>query len=175
LLAWLVPGLGHWYQGRRAKAALFFVLLMGTFGYGVYLGGDSQIGWGRVVYATWRPDDRRWQYFCQLPAGLAAMPALVQAVRVETGHKPWSSGFMAPPALNPAAGPTLADIAKRLGRYFELGTVYTMIAGLLNVLVIYDAWGGPVGGKPPAEAAASNGPSADNRRSRRPGEPGKTK
>jgi hypothetical protein len=31
-----------------------------------------------------------------------------------------------------------------LNRYFEFGTVYTMIAGLLNVLAIYDAWGGPV-------------------------------
>ena len=31
-----------------------------------------------------------------------------------------------------------------LRRFFELGTVYTMIAGLLNILAIYDAWGGPV-------------------------------
>jgi hypothetical protein len=28
--------------------------------------------------------------------------------------------------------------------YFELGTVYTMIAGLLNILAIYDAFGGPL-------------------------------
>ena len=27
---------------------------------------------------------------------------------------------------------------------FEIGTIYTVIAGLLNVLAIYDAWGGPV-------------------------------
>ena len=33
---------------------------------------------------------------------------------------------------------------KELHRYLELGIVYTMIAGLLNVLAIYDAWGGPV-------------------------------
>jgi hypothetical protein len=50
---------------------------------------------------------------------------------------------------------------KELNRYLELGMVYTMIAGLLNVLAIYDAWGGPVqleeeddegpeGEKPPA-------------------------
>ena len=32
----------------------------------------------------------------------------------------------------------------KMGPYFELGTVYTLIAGLLNVLAIYDAWGGPV-------------------------------
>ena len=33
LLAWLIPGLGHWYQGRRAKAVLFFVCIMGLFAY----------------------------------------------------------------------------------------------------------------------------------------------
>ena len=27
---------------------------------------------------------------------------------------------------------------------FELGTLYTMVAGLLNVLAIYDAYAGPV-------------------------------
>ena len=26
LLAWMVPGLGHWYQGRRAKAVPVFRL-----------------------------------------------------------------------------------------------------------------------------------------------------
>ena len=58
-LAWLVPGLGHLYQGRRAKAALFFVCIMGTFIYGCYLGGSKELGWGRVVYFSWRPGDKR--------------------------------------------------------------------------------------------------------------------
>jgi hypothetical protein len=31
----------------------------------------------------------------------------------------------------------------QLGFYYDLGTVFTMIAGLLNVLAIWDAWGGP--------------------------------
>jgi hypothetical protein len=30
------------------------------------------------------------------------------------------------------------------GSMFDLGTVFTMIAGLLNVLVVFDAWGGPM-------------------------------
>ena len=30
------------------------------------------------------------------------------------------------------------------GWYYDLGTVFTMIAGLLNVLVVFDAWGGPM-------------------------------
>lgn len=146
-LAWLIPGLGHLYQGRTAKAILFFVCIMSTFAYGVYLGGNSELGWGRVVYASWRPGDRRLPYLCQIGVGLPAFPAMVQAVRVRNGHQPWLNGFMAPPRLEefPADGrPTVDMLHKKLHRFFELGTVYTMVAGLLNVLAIYDAWGGPV-------------------------------
>ncbi len=44
--------------------------------------------------------------------------------------------------------PTENELHRQLHRYFELGTVYTMIAGLLNILAIYDAWGGPVFSEP---------------------------
>jgi Family of unknown function (DUF6677) len=146
--AWLIPGAGHWYQGRRSKAVLFFVCIMGTFVYGLYLGG------GRVVYASWRPDDHRLPYLCQIGVGVAAMPALVQAYRARSGqHFLQDSRFMVPPDLKKrevSGANELDDLQKRLGRYFELGTVYTMIAGLLNVLVIYDAWGGPA--EPPLPA-----------------------
>ena len=40
--------------------------------------------------------------------------------------------------------PTLDKLLHDLNRYFELATFYTMIAGLLNVLAIYDALSGPV-------------------------------
>ncbi|MDZ4819994.1 MAG: DUF6677 family protein [Planctomycetota bacterium] len=32
----------------------------------------------------------------------------------------------------------------RYGAAYELGTVFTMIAGLLNILVVFDAWAGPM-------------------------------
>jgi len=160
-LAWLIPGLGHLYQGRTAKAVLYFVCIMGTFVYGLYLGGSSDLGWGRVVYASWRPQDRRLPYLCQVGIGLPAMPALIQANRVQKEKEPLLGGFMAPPALgvghfnrdrqrDPNGGfdelgqPTLHTLNKKLHSFFELGTVYTMIAGLLNLLVVFDAWGGPV-------------------------------
>jgi len=157
-LAWLIPGLGHLYQGRRAKAALFFVCIMGIFAYGCYLGGSSEMGWGRVVYFSWRLGDKRLPYICQVGAGLPALPALVQASRMSNDRKVWLGGFMAPPVpaspensalpADPegpnAAQPTAHTLHRRLHRYFELGTVYTMIAGLLNILAVYDAWGGPV-------------------------------
>ncbi|MGH7135791.1 MAG: DUF6677 family protein [Pirellulales bacterium] len=139
-LAWLMPGLGHWYQGRRHKAVIFFVCIFGTFVYGLYLGE------GRVVYASWRDDDRRLSYFAQVGVGLPALPALIQARRAKPIQFPFCKDFMAPPQVAPegAAHPDDLDkLHKRLNHYWELGWVYTVIAGLLNVLAIYDAWGGP--------------------------------
>jgi hypothetical protein len=40
---------------------------------------------------------------------------------------------------------------RELGSFFDLGTVFTMIAGLLNVLAIWDAWGGPAQPAPKVE------------------------
>ena len=157
-LAWLIPGLGHWYQGRAAKACLFFVCIMGTFLYGIYLGGSSELGWGRVVYFSRRGEDWRLPYLCQVGVGLPALPALVQANRVSNGREPLFGGFMAPPPLvgglhgldrghDQFGQPTLDTLHKQLHHYFELGTVYTMIAGLLNILAVYDACCGPVFGE----------------------------
>jgi hypothetical protein len=154
VLAWLIPGAGHLYQRRTAKGILFLVCILGTFFYGLFLGG------GRVVYASWRPDDHRWPYLCQVGVGLPAMPALVQAYRsanLPSNQLPPPPGFMAPPRM-PMSVPIhenrelaewekVGDLGvweKELNRYFELGTVFTMIAGLLNILAIYDAWGGPM-------------------------------
>jgi hypothetical protein len=148
-LAWLIPGLGHLYQGRTAKAILFFVCIMGTFVYGVCLGGRSDLGWGRAVYFSWRPNDKRLPFLCQIGIGLPAFPALIQANRVKSGGDPLWEGFMAPPRIDGDAGgvrgsPSLDELNKQLSSHFELATVYTMIAGLLNILVIFDAWAGPV-------------------------------
>jgi len=155
VLAWLVPGLGHVYQRRTAKGILFFVCIMGIFLYGLYLGGNHDLGWGRVVYVSWQPGHRRLPYLCQIGVGLPALPAMVEARRARDGRPLLFGGFMAPPrpAYNEtvpqamrealAEQPLLDTIHRQLARNFEFGTTFTMIAGLLNVLVICDAWGGP--------------------------------
>jgi hypothetical protein len=146
-LAWLIPGAGHWYQGRRHKAVLFFVWILGTFVFGLYLGE------GRVVYASLRENDKRLPYLCQIGAGLPALPALVQAARKTPLQVPFCKDFMAPPEVSqhPNQEDELDRLQKRMHRYWEFGTVYTMIAGLLNVLAIYDAWGGPAFAAPAPE------------------------
>ena len=155
-LAWLFPGLGHCYQGRYAKAVLYFVCIFGVFSYGLYLGSSKATGPARVVYFSFRANDLRWYYLGQAGIGLPALPALVQALRVSDGKEPLFDGFMAPPRLvadqnQTPAHSTLAQLNNRLNRYFELGTVYTLIAGLLNILAVYDACCGPVGEERDAE------------------------
>ena len=58
------------------------------------------------------------------------------------------------PASNDEPEDQLAWWNKRLNRYFELGTVYTMIAGLLNILAVYDAFAGPVPPEVPSDESS---------------------
>jgi hypothetical protein len=155
-LAWLIPGAGHMYQGRHAKGLLFFVCILGTFIYGMFLGR------GQCVYAQWEPASmRRYSYLCQLGAGLPALPALVGAMRSSQEKatlpflsEPW---YMPPRPVDPRDNTPLPPRSEnyrgekteldvwyeKYSRGFELGTVFTMIAGLLNILAVFDALSGP--------------------------------
>ena len=72
------------------------------------------------------------------------MPAIIQQLRVRNNNPPLFGGMMAPPRT----ADELGDWHYQLNMRFELGTLYTMIAGLLNILAIWDAYGGPVVGEP---------------------------
>lgn len=136
ILAWLVPGAGHWYQRRRAKAVIFFVCILGTFIYGMFLGE------GRVVYAQWENSEfRRYPFICQVAVGLPSLPAVLLAWT--GGQSFFGTEWYVPPKIIGGKSPDLDELHLRLNRRFELGTVFTMIAGLLNILAIYDAVCGP--------------------------------
>ena len=119
--------------------------ILGTFFGGLTLGN------GKVVYASWTPNDKRWQYLCQIGVGAAALPALVQSHRAKNGEEFLWGGLMAPPR-NVVNTDNAFDLQRdelaqwhlNLHSYFDLGTLFTMIAGLLNVLAIYDAYAGPL-------------------------------
>ena len=150
LLAWLLPGMGHLYQGRTGKGLLFFFCVFGTFLFGL------AIGQRKVVYASSPGDEPwRWQYYCQLGVGLPALPALVQRGRADAPPHPLLGDFMKPPSKAPqtwiddsgneTTQPNeLAKWTVEMHPRYEIGTVYTVIAGLLNILVICDAYAGPL-------------------------------
>jgi hypothetical protein len=161
-LAWLVPGLGHIYQRRTGKGVLFFVCIVGTFFYGWYIGGQRCVYASTANVFSMKFLQDRWQYVCQFGAGLPALPALVERQRIRDGKDPLFGERFRPPYENPPAGvpfeskdetdpnhrvqhpDELAQWNYQLGDYFEIGTVFTVIAGLLNILAIYDAYGGPL-------------------------------
>ena len=61
-------------------------------------------------------------------------------------YSPLWGGFMAPPH-RPVYEDQADEVSSwyaRSGAGYEMGTWYTMIAGLLNILVIYDAYSGPL-------------------------------
>ena len=74
--------------------------------------------------------------------------------------------YMMPPDPPNSGGETLASWHDELKGFFEIATLYTMVAGLLNMLAIYDAFAGPVFPQPeekkkrgPPEEAAESGAS----------------
>ncbi len=142
VLAWLIPGAGHFYQGRHAKATIFCVCILGLFVFGMVLGD------GRVVYAQWQPGKyRRWPFLCQVGVGAPSLPALVTSY--QNADSFFGTKMYVVPDWQPKGEdqPTeLDNLHNSLNRRFEMGTVYTMIAGLLNILVIYDAVAGPAYG-----------------------------
>ena len=135
-LAWLIPGLGHLYQGRKGKAVLYFVCIMSLFLVGLALGD-----W-RVVYWRWVNPLANSERFClnylgQFFAGLPAFPALIQATLKEYGYNPILRGYLMEPSQNEING------LFESGKFVEMGYLYTTIAGLLNILAIFDAHEGP--------------------------------
>ena len=147
-LAWLVPGLGHFYQGRTGKGILYAVCILGLYVMGMVMGE-----W-KIVYWRWVNPLNNPEKFClyypgQFFAGLAALPALIQGTLHHYGFDPILWGFMAEPDQR-----ILNGLQVRLGKLVEIGTIYTTVAGLLNILAIYDAYEGPAYQDLEEEAAA---------------------
>ena len=101
------------------------------------------LGEGKIVYWRWvnplnNPEKFYIYYLGQFFVGLPALPALIQGTLQSFGHEPIFGGFMAVP--DPS---TINGLHRPLGKFVEVGSMYTAIAGLLNVLAIYDALEGP--------------------------------
>lgn len=92
VLAFLIPGAGHFYQGRRVKGGIFAVCILSTFFGGLVL-GEGQPVYSQVIYSAGGGStsaqmhsgnyrsERVLGYYAQIFTGAPAMPALVQAWR----------------------------------------------------------------------------------------------
>ena len=105
------------YQRRWGKGGLFMTCILGTFFYGLWLGG------GRVVYASFREGDSHYAFLCQVGVGLPALPVLVQAQRMGSNppKAPWLDGiigaadFAKPTCAAVLGGRATCEVPKRSG------------------------------------------------------------
>lgn len=129
-LGWLLPGLGYWLMGMKKRALLSGVTIIVLFGLGLLISGVRCIdvpGYdpaGNVIKRTTKPLilespfkavlDKPW-YIPQIMAGPLTIASSAWSVKVA------------------------ADYPKATARMYDIGTLYTAIAGMLNLLVIIDA------------------------------------
>jgi hypothetical protein len=105
LAAWIIPGVGHLWQGRRSKGLVFLVALPLMFAIGL------------AVHGRLFPFDLSDPFVC-----------LMAAAEVGSGIP-----YVVAKALGFGAGQVRAAT-------YEYGNTFLMTAGLLNVLVVIDAY-----------------------------------
>ncbi|MFO0796276.1 MAG: DUF6677 family protein [Gemmataceae bacterium] len=159
-LSYLIPGLGQVYQGRLGKGLLFFGGLYVLFFYGMAMGQWKNV-WlpdvtsapplvlaGMQLKGTASAVWYRPQFAAQFWIGAAAWPAVVQYAAYDPEKKegPLFGTFQRAPTED-----ELNDLQRNGNKRWDLGWVYTVIAGVLNLLVIYDALAGPMFRDPPKD------------------------
>lgn len=167
LLSYLIPGLGQVYQGRIGKGLLFFFGLYALFFYGMWMGewrnvwlpevanmaplevAGNKLG-GMPSSLFYRP-----QFLGQFWIGVAAWPSVVQYYSFDANKNagPVFGTFQREPSEV-----TLNKLQRDGNKRWDLGWVYTVIAGVLNLLVIYDALAGPMFREPPPRLGKDNEP-----------------
>ncbi len=113
----------------------------------------------RIVDGT----EKRWQFALQAGVGLPVLPAAIQGWRGKdkvVRGRAQEPGFMA----GPQSLKDLDDWNYATASGFDMGTLYTMIAGLLNFLVIFDAFAGPLP-PPVAKPAKKRAPQSKDSKS----------
>jgi hypothetical protein len=164
LLSYLIPGLGQIFQGRVGKGLLFLFCIYGLFFYGMWLGDWSNVFIPDVTQnapvkmsPTFTNLYTRPQYLGQFWVGVAAWPAILQ-YRSKDPLPVLGDFQRTPPETK------LNELQNTTDKTWDLAWVYTVIAGVLNIMVIYDAWAGPafvagIQGKPTnEETGAKNAP-----------------
>lgn len=132
LAGWLLPGLGYFLIGQRMRAYVAGTAIVLTFLAGIFIGGIRVIDVpGYDVKGRHRLDKNdQW--------------LLKSSFAGEVMYKPWYIAQSLVGPINIAATWFSLDQAGRgtkmsTARIFDIGTLYTAIAGMLNLLVMIDA------------------------------------
>jgi hypothetical protein len=134
LLAWIVPGGGHFYLGKRSRALVFFLVVLSTFLLGVLNEGRS--------YLIDR--DQPLTYLATL-TNIATGPVELVSRHLTYHRLVWA--LPADPGSQEAA--RLLEAMRERVRIVtdEYGTTFLLTAGLMNILLMLDAFDIAIGRK----------------------------
>jgi uncharacterized protein DUF6677 len=134
VLAWLLPGAGHVYLGKRRRGAVFFLVVLATFLLGLLNDGRSYLADGQQPLT----------YLATL-ANLATGP-----LEIVSRHATYHRLVYSLPAdeNSPEAQALLTAMRDKVKSVTdEYGTTYLLTAGLMNMLLILDAFDIAIGRK----------------------------
>ena len=124
---WLVPGAGHALLGRMRRAAVFFALIMGSFGLGLAHDGRLALYSPREGFLTG----------LQLVANVGVGPADAFARMSVYGE----AAYTVPDTAAPSYRSRIETFRERQrSAVSAYGTAYLWSAGLMNLLLLMDLW-----------------------------------
>ena len=130
ILAWLLPGLGHWVLGERKRGALIGAGVLGLVLSGLLVGGVDCVD---------SRNDRLWFLAQGLNGPVAFAANAVNQSFVQQHVVDWSRRDQWDEFQN--GDPVVLDHLRRsgTGRVNEMGTLFVALAGLMNLVAILDA------------------------------------
>lgn len=128
-----MPGLGHWLVGERTRATMIGVTVVSLFIAGLLIGGV------RVLEVPTYDANGRKLIDASLLNEVRGKPWSI--AQVMTGPLGVVSGAASVWAAGPDAQSGQPHGVRSHARVNEIGTLYTAVAGMLNLLAILDAAG----------------------------------
>ncbi|MBL7133112.1 MAG: hypothetical protein ISS78_03355 [Phycisphaerae bacterium] len=143
ILAWLVPGAGHIYIGRRARGIIILVTIAATFWTGVAFGGVMTVDY----------HNQRWWFVAEMGAGIHG---LASWYRQDVVYEKLRADMLNDRQFRSqlASSQSRADLSLLHQTYMDkvmqaggvalvaptetIARAYSGIAGLLNVMCIFD-------------------------------------
>jgi len=132
--AWIVPGGGHYYLGKRKRGLVFFLVVLTTFFLGILNDGRSYL-----------VDREQPLSYLGTFANIALGPLELVSRQLTFGKL----AYALPADPNDAEGVRLLAAMRRkvMSVTNEYGTTFILAAGLMNILLILDAYDIAIGRK----------------------------
>ena len=127
VLAWLVPGLGHLYLGKKGRGVAFFVVVLAMFVLGIGSGGAASL-----------VEEKQPLTFLATFDNVAVGP-------IDLVGRYMTYGTIAYALPGSEGDPRRAQLLDRLRSRvrtvtYEYGNTFLLTAGLMNILLILDAF-----------------------------------